>query len=68
MSTVIRKGKTFTHKHFLHPDDRHLPAKQSRKAEMVVTMANATRVYYAYKGDDKGRWWMPREYFLETYA
>ena len=67
--SAIKLGTTFTHKHFLHPDDRHLPAKEARKALMKVTSVNKTRVYYTYAdSDDKGRWYMPREYWLETYG
>jgi hypothetical protein len=66
---TIKAGTTFTHKFTLHPDDRHLPAKEARKAVMKVTRATKTRVYYTYEStvENRGHWWMPREYFLGEY-
>lgn len=66
--TTPHKGVTFTHKHFLDPHDRRLPAKQARKAVMVITRVTKYKVFYSYEGENQGRWYMPREYWQETYG
>ena len=71
MSATIKAGTVFTHKHVIHPDDYHLPTKEARKAEMRVTKATRDRVYYTYATSPEGtkaHWWMPRNFYLETYA
>jgi hypothetical protein len=66
---IPHKGMTFTHKHFIDPDDRCHRAKDSRKAVMQITRVTKTKVYYNYKGQDTtGRWHMPREYWEATYG
>lgn len=69
--TTVKRGLTFTHLTWIDPDWHPGPGQHladGPKAEMVVTRATKTTVYYTYAGGTKGAWKMARAEFTKRYV